>query len=37
MPGYCAVEISIGDAASDLCDDEIASHVRALLEQARQG
>jgi threonine aldolase len=36
MPGHCAVEISIGDAASALRDDEIQSHVRALLDQARE-
>jgi threonine aldolase len=34
VPGYCAVEISIGDAAMELADDELASLVARVLDTA---
>jgi threonine aldolase len=34
MPGHCAVEISIGDGASALSDDELEQLVRRLLDRA---
>ena len=35
VPGYCAVEISIGDAASAITDTELDSLVTELIERAR--
>jgi threonine aldolase len=36
VPGYCAVEVSIGDAAAALDDAELLALVRRVLEHAQQ-
>ncbi len=35
VPGYCTTELTIGDAAADLSDEEVGTLVRELLDRAR--
>ncbi|HEX6797606.1 MAG TPA: beta-eliminating lyase-related protein [Ktedonobacterales bacterium] len=35
LPGYCMFELSVGDAAFALSDDEIAGYFRRVMEQGR--
>ena len=34
LPGYCMFELSVGDAASNLSDDEIAGYFRRVMQDA---